>query len=170
MPTSLKRGWRSYLASLLRIIATVLRIFAALLCLVVLVLTFASGTLRDALLPLVNFFGGLMLAPISGLFVYETIFGGAFRGDFALAAFLTLIVDWLLNKLAFSLQQRDRELAQGQRGDIAQAASPYNPPTYPNGGRVAEPYDHYNRYEQTAEQKRNEALHRARHIKIDDFE
>lgn len=41
---------------------------------------------------------------ISGLFVFQTPFGGVFHGDFALAAIVFLIVDWLLSRLSSSLR------------------------------------------------------------------
>ena len=41
---------------------------------------------------------------ISGLFVFQTPFGGVFHGDFALAAIVFLLVDWLLGRLSSSLR------------------------------------------------------------------
>lgn len=42
---------------------------------------------------------------ISGIFVTQTPFGGAFRGDLALAAFILFLVDWLMVKMASAIER-----------------------------------------------------------------
>ena len=42
---------------------------------------------------------------LSGLLVFPTPFGGAFRGDFALAACILLVLDWVLSRASVSLRR-----------------------------------------------------------------
>lgn len=58
---------------------------------------------RSLLLPLNGLASGCVPGPLSGLFVFTTPFGGAFRGDFALFALVLLAADWLLARMSVSL-------------------------------------------------------------------
>ena len=61
---------------------------------------------RAALLAANGVAARLVPGPLLGLLVFQTPFGGAFRGDFALAAVLLLVVDWLLVRASASLRRR----------------------------------------------------------------
>lgn len=62
------------------------------------------GAPRSALLGVNGAVLRALPGAISGLFVFQTPFGGVFHGDFALAAIVFLIVDWLLSRLSSSLR------------------------------------------------------------------
>lgn len=76
----------------------------ALVCLVAANAVLPAGP-RALLLGVNGAVSGLMPAPLSGLLVFVTPFGGAFRGDFALAAVLLLVLDWALCRAAASLRR-----------------------------------------------------------------
>ena len=83
-----------------------LRLLAiAFCCLVVLMAIPALGD-RATLVQISSFVTSLVPSSLSGVLVLPTPFGGAFRGDFALAAFLVYIVDWALTNLRAGLAQR----------------------------------------------------------------
>ena len=46
----------------------------------------------------------LVPGPVLGLLVFQTPFGGAFRGDFALLAVILLLIDWALAHVRASLR------------------------------------------------------------------
>ena len=59
---------------------------------------------RALLLGAVGLASRLVPAPLLGLFVFHTPFGGAFRGDFAIVAIVLLVLDWALRRLSASLR------------------------------------------------------------------
>ena len=98
----------SVVASALRLLSTACRVGAwALVALVVAGAVLPAGP-RSLLLGANGLVSSLLPAGVSGLFVFVTPFGGAFRGDFALAALVLLVLDWLLCHAAASLERGAR--------------------------------------------------------------
>jgi len=91
-------------ARILRSVAVVLRVAGILLAVLVVANVFASGAVRMALLGVNSFVSGLMPEFLRGLFVFQTPFDGAFRGDFAILAMMSLIADWAFCRIASSLR------------------------------------------------------------------
>ena len=60
---------------------------------------------RSLLLGVNSLVSGLVPEAVSGLLVFVTPFGGAFRGDFAILAVILLIVDWALCRLAAAIRR-----------------------------------------------------------------
>ena len=60
---------------------------------------------RSLLLGVNNLVSGLVPEAVSGLLVFVTPFGGAFRGDFAILAVILLLVDWALCRLAAAIRR-----------------------------------------------------------------
>lgn len=86
------------MSSLIRLAARALRAISwALLALVVANAVLPAGP-RSLLLGVNTLVSGMVPAPISGLFVFLTPFGGAFRGDIALLAVLLLVIGWALRR------------------------------------------------------------------------
>ena len=61
------------------------------------------GAPRSALLGVNGAVLRALPSAISGV-VFQTPFGGVFHGDFALAAIVFLLIDWLLSRLSSSLR------------------------------------------------------------------
>ena len=59
---------------------------------------------RALLLGVIDAASVLVPAPLLGLFVFRTPFGGAFRGDFAIVAIVLLVLDWALQRISASLR------------------------------------------------------------------
>lgn len=159
----------SVLCMLMRALAFVLRMCALLIAALVLILTFVSGAPRTLLLPISSFLNALIPHAIGGLFVQATLFGGAFRGDFALVAVVLLIADWLLCKRAYALSKSENESLLMRDGARVQR-SVGGPPSYPNGGRIPEVAEGYNDYMATPGQGRTEALRRIRSLHFDEHD
>ena len=88
----------------LRVVALTCRVAAwALVALVVADALLGVGA-RTWLLSVNGAVSRLVPGPLSGLFVFQTPFGGAFRGDFALLAIMVLVIDWLLSRVSASLR------------------------------------------------------------------
>lgn len=95
---------RALLPGLLASLARVLRACAwALAALVVADAVLPAGP-RSLLLPVNSLVSQLMPAPMSGLFVFQTPFEGAFRGDFAIVAIVLLVLDWICCRVSASLR------------------------------------------------------------------
>lgn len=94
------------LAAALRVLAVIVRVIAcALFVLVAADVILPSGP--RALLVEINLaVSSFIPDAISGLLVLQTPFGGAFRGDFALAALILLIAGWALACGAGTLERR----------------------------------------------------------------
>ena len=91
------------MSRLLRFVACACRIVAwALVALVVAGAVLPAGP-RFLLLGANTFVSGFLPEFVSGLFVFVTPFGGAFRGDFALVALALFVLDWLLCRSSVSL-------------------------------------------------------------------
>lgn len=89
----------------LRLISLACRCLAwALVALVVADALLPAGP-RSLLLPLNGAVSACVPAPLSGLFVFPTPFGGAFRGDFAILAVVLLVIDWLVARLSVSVDR-----------------------------------------------------------------
>lgn len=85
-------------------LAVACRVLAWLLVVLTVCDAVLVGAPRSALLGVNGAVLRALPGAISGLFVFQTPFGGVFHGDFALAAIVFLIVDWLLSRLSSSLR------------------------------------------------------------------
>mgnify|MGYP001202734455 CR=1 len=63
-----------------------------------------AGWSRGWLLAVNEVVSQLIPALVRGLFVFPTFVGGAFRGDFALVAFVLIVLDWIFCRIAASLR------------------------------------------------------------------
>lgn len=88
----------------LRVVSIVCRAAAWLLALLTVCDAVLVGAPRSALLGVNGAVLRALPAAVSGLFVFQTPFGGVFHGDFALAAIVLLVFDWLVSRLASSLR------------------------------------------------------------------
>lgn len=88
----------------LRLSAVACRLAAWALVLLALANALVVSGLRVWFLPLNGIVSDLIPGVVSGLFVFQTPTGGAFRGDFALVALGLLVVDWALCRAASSLR------------------------------------------------------------------
>ncbi len=87
-----------------RVLAIVCRVASWLLVALTVCDAVLMGAPRSALLGVNGAVLRALPSAISGLFVFQTPFGGVFHGDFALAAIVFLLVDWLLSRLSSSLR------------------------------------------------------------------
>ncbi len=83
--------------------ALVARVLAVVLCVLVVVDSLDLGTLHTVLLDVNGFVSNLVPQSVSGLLVFRTPMGGAFRGDFALVAVALFVIDWLLARAAYRI-------------------------------------------------------------------
>ena len=91
------------------VLSLVLRVLALALSVVVVGSAVLTDAHRAALVKALNLASGIVPAPLLGQFVVETPFGGAFRGDLALAALLLFVCDWLcLRYRATLIERRER--------------------------------------------------------------
>lgn len=88
----------------LRLSALACRLAAWALALLTVANAFVVSGLRSWLLPANGLAGDLIPGAVSGLFVFQTPLGGAFRGDFLVVAVALLALDWILTRLAGSLR------------------------------------------------------------------
>ena len=91
-------------SKVLRVISLVCRVAAWALVALVVADAVLTGSPRVLLLGVNGVVTRLIPSPLSGAFVFQTAFGGAFRGDFAIAAILLLVVDWVFGRLSTSLR------------------------------------------------------------------
>lgn len=92
-------------ASVLRFLSAACRVGAwALVALVVADAVLPAGP-RALLLGINGLVTNVIPRALSGLLVFVTPFGGAFRGDFAIAAVTLLLVDWMLCRASVSLRR-----------------------------------------------------------------
>jgi len=80
-----------------------LRIAAIALCGLVIVGAIPSLGSRLSIMEASSFASRLLPQQISGILVLQTPFGGAFRGDFVLAAFILYVIDWVLTRIRLYL-------------------------------------------------------------------
>lgn len=85
-------------------LAVICRVLAWLLVALTVCDAVLVGAPRSALLGVNGIVQRALPSAISGVFVFQTPFGGVFHGDFALAAIVFLLVDWLLSRLSSSLR------------------------------------------------------------------
>lgn len=97
------RSGRRVVSGLLVVLACAARIVAILLVVLVVCDALFSGEFRTALLGLNGTLTSLLPSPLSGSFVLSTPFGGVFRGDFAIAAIMLFVIDWLVTRASASL-------------------------------------------------------------------
>lgn len=81
------------LAWVCRALAIVFAVFAVALC-------FGSLTEMTAVADGLFWLKSIVPDTLTGLFVYSSPFGGAFRGDFAISAVVLFIADWALMRVA----------------------------------------------------------------------
>ena len=94
---AMKLPGRSTLPLSLLILA--IRLVAIALCALVVILAVPMINNRLGLIQASNFVSSFMPSNLNGVLVMPTPFGGAFRGDFALAALLLFVIDWILTRL-----------------------------------------------------------------------
>ncbi len=92
------RGLLALLAWACRLAAITLSVVAVLDC-------FSNLSSRTALFNLTAALASALPARVSGLYVINTPFGGAFRGDFALSSLALFVADWLLCRVRGSLRR-----------------------------------------------------------------
>jgi hypothetical protein len=88
------------LSIVFRIASYACRVLAWILFVLVGVLAFGSILGRTHVLEFAMDVTDMLPAAISGVFVWPTPFDGAFRGDFAIAAVVLFILDWLFARLS----------------------------------------------------------------------
>ena len=91
-------------ATALRICAMALRLAAWALVLLVVADAVLPAGARTYLLGANGVASRLVPGALSGLFVFQTPLGGAFRGDFAALAIVLLVIDWILSRASASLR------------------------------------------------------------------
>lgn len=97
-------GKRNGGLSLALLVAIFLFRFAAIaLCGLVIVGAIPSLGSRLSIMEASSFASRLLPQQISGILVLQTPFGGAFRGDFVLAAFILYVIDWVLTRIRLYL-------------------------------------------------------------------
>ena len=93
-------------AIVLQVLAVVLRLIAIALALLVVASVFLSGEHRGALLEALRLTPLVVPPALLGRFVYETPFGGVFRGDLALASIILFCADYICMRFSTSLRYR----------------------------------------------------------------
>lgn len=92
-------GWSRFFQGL----AYVFRVLALLTSVLVLLLCIGSAV-RLGVLTWVQNLDSMIPAPLSGVLVYGTPLGGAFRGDFFIAAVVLFVCDWACCRISASLR------------------------------------------------------------------
>ena len=87
---------RSAASAPLIVTILLLRLLAIAFCALVVLMAIPSLGDRAVMVSLSSAAGTIVPQSLSGILVIPTPFGGAFRGDFALAALLVYLVDWAL--------------------------------------------------------------------------
>lgn len=88
----------------LRALAVAARVCAWALALLVVCDAVLPAGARTYLLAANGVASRLLPAALSGLFVFQTPLGGAFRGDFAVLAIVLLVLDWIFRRASASLR------------------------------------------------------------------
>lgn len=96
-------AWQRALGRLARVLGILARVCAIALALLVVANAFLTGSARQVLMGITLEAQKFLLPAVSGILVYSTPFGGSLRGDFIVMSVILFVVDWLLQKLAFSL-------------------------------------------------------------------
>lgn len=91
--------------SALRVLSLACRALAWVLVALVVADAILPAGPRSLLLGINTLVSGIIPSALSGVLVFVTPFGGAFRGDFALVAILLLVADWLLGRASASLRR-----------------------------------------------------------------
>lgn len=103
MPSTGSRG-RGAVRVVFSVASLALRVLACVSAVLVVVMSFASSVGKLAVLfDVTNALVRLLPKVLQGAFVFETPFGGAFRGDLAIAACVLFALDWLCTKVAHRL-------------------------------------------------------------------
>lgn len=90
----------------LRLLALVLRLAAIGLSALVVLSAVLTGSHRAQLVSTLNIAQLYLPSSLMGKFVFETPFGGLFRGDMAVVALLLFILDWLCVRTAVRVRSR----------------------------------------------------------------
>ncbi len=93
----------------LKLASFAVRVLAWGLCLLTVLDALGNFRFRSALLGVNSLVTSLIPQAISGLFVFQTPFGGAFRGDFALTCAALLVLEWALARAAAVVSRRGHE-------------------------------------------------------------
>lgn len=91
--------------AVLALLAWACRLAAIALSVVAVLDCFSNLSARAALFNLTAVLASALPAQVSGLYVINTPFGGAFRGDFAVCAVALFVADWLLCRVRGSLRR-----------------------------------------------------------------
>lgn len=90
---------RSSASGPILVVVLALRLLAIAICALVVLMAIPSLGDRASLVQISTFVSSFVPSAMSGVLVLPTPFGGAFRGDFVLAALALYIVDWSLTNL-----------------------------------------------------------------------
>ena len=100
-------GSLAFLASIvLWLVGFACRLGAIALSLLVLGSAFLTGSIRSQLVGILNLTPLLIPNALFGQFVYETPFGGVFRGDFVIASIILFCADYFCMRFSTSLRNR----------------------------------------------------------------
>lgn len=88
---------------LLLLLAWVLRLAAIGLAALVVLDAFTLGN-RLAVLQVTTYVTSLLPDALAGVYVLDTPFGGAFRGDFAIASLALFVLDWVCMRIRRALR------------------------------------------------------------------
>ncbi len=102
MPSPAQR----YGAFALSALGVILRVVAIFIAIVIVMLCFPTGPFRQLLLMASTLIDSFVPGPLSGLFVFLTPFGGAFRGDYAILALVLFGIDYACQRGAYALKNR----------------------------------------------------------------
>ena len=89
----------------LTLVIWVCRLSAIGLSAVVVLDCFSNMRVRVALFNLTAAIASAMPSQLAGMYVIDTPFGGAFRGDFAICAVVLFVADWILCRVRGSLRR-----------------------------------------------------------------
>lgn len=93
-------------ATLLVLLAWILRFGAWVLALFVVISAVLTGSMRAQLISMLDIAPLLVPPALLGLFVRDTPFGGILRGDMLIASGILFFADWFCVRLSASLRQR----------------------------------------------------------------
>lgn len=88
----------------LALFSWVFRLAAIAISVVVVLDSFTMAAARVELLRATALISSFIPSQLAGLYVIDTPFGGAFRGDFAIVAVVLFLVDWILCRIRVSLR------------------------------------------------------------------
>ena len=103
------RAGRATASAVIGFLALAPRVAAIGVCALVVLCALPMTSVRLMVVNACNVVDRFVPDVLAGVLVYETPFGGAFRGDFALLALGLFIIDWLLVKVAYAIWGEEDE-------------------------------------------------------------